>query len=66
MKNLSDKQQLIYDQIRSLKEKYPMVNPTAIQLAKLFNMSKQAMNGHLMNMEIKGYIKRQRGVEITK
>jgi DNA-binding MarR family transcriptional regulator len=66
MKDLTPRQKEIYDQIKNLKEKYPQLNPTAAQLARLFNMSRQGMNEQLISMEIKGYIKRVRGVEITR
>ena len=65
MNNLSERQQEIYDLIIVLKKKYPQNNPTSRQLAESFNMTKQAMNTHLIRMELKGKIKRLRGIEIV-
>ena len=66
IRNLTDKQQQVYDQIVNLTETYPGILPTASQLAKIFNTSLQNINNILFKLEAKGFIKRERGIKILK
>ncbi len=63
---MTDMQQKVYDQIKAWDLQYPQAPITVLELSKMFGISRQAVNDHVMQLEIAGLVKRTKGITLVK